>query len=229
LEFLDFAVSLDPTNVLIQEELSALTQLGIGQSAESTEKLRLRIATSGRSYVARLLLAEAASRRGDLAAAVNDYEVVLAELPSMTLALNNLAMLYTKSEPPRLTESLQLIDRAIAITPSVSEFHDSRGSILASLNRTEESVECYLQALSTSPQRVSTREKLIASYEQLGQKENVEIEKAKLIGVQQQLEEQRVKMQAALEQREQSMKPKVGAEQKAPAADDSSNDVNEPK
>jgi len=229
LEFLDFAVSLDPTNVLIQEELNGLAQLGIGQNAESTETLRLRIATSGTSYVARLLLAEAAFRRGDLAAAVNDYEVILAELPSMTLALNNLAMLYTKSEPSRLTESLQLIDRAIAITPSVSEFHDSRGSILASLNRTEESVECYLQALSTSPQRVSTREKLIASYEQLGQKENVEIEKAKLIGVQQQLEEQRVKMQAALEQREQSMKPKVGAEQKAPAADDSSNDVNEPK
>lgn len=208
LEFLDFAVSLDPTNVLIQEELNALAQLGIGQNAESTETLRFRIATSGTSYVARLLLANAAFRRGDLAAAVNDYEVILAELPSMTLALNNLAMLYTKSEPPRWSESLQLIDRAIAITPSVSEFHDLRGSILASLNRTEESVECYLQALSTSPQSVETREKLIASFEQLGQKENVEIERAKLIEVQRQLEEQRVKKQAALEQREKSMKPK---------------------
>ena len=206
LEFLDFAVSLDPTNVLIQEELSSLVQLGIGQNADSTETLRLRIATSGTSYIARLLLADAAFRRGDLAAAVNDYEVVLAELPSMTLALNKLAMLYTNSAPPRLTESLQLIDRAIAITPSVSEFHDSRGTILASLNRTEESVDCFLQVLSTSPQRVSTREKLIESYEKLGQKENVEIEKAKLIEVQLQLEEQRVKMQAALEQREQSMK-----------------------
>ena len=229
LEFLDFAVSLDPTNVLIQEELNALAQLGIGQNEESTEALRLRIATSGTSFIARLLLADAAFRGGDLAAAVNDYELILAELPSMTLALNNLAMLYTKSEPPRLTESLQLIDKAIAIAPGVSEFHDLRGSILASLNRTEESVECYLQTLSTSPQRVSTREKLIATYEQLGQKENVEIERAKLIEVQRQLEEQRVKMQAAVEQRKQSVKPKESTEQKTPAADDSSNNIDEPK
>jgi tetratricopeptide (TPR) repeat protein len=231
LEYLDVAVSLDPTNVLIQEDLEALGQIGIGQTEESIETLRNRIATSGTSYVARLLLAQAALRRGALDAASNDYEVILAELPRMTLALNNLAMLYTQTKPPRLNESLNLIDRAIAIAPAVSEFHDSRGNILVSLNRTEESVECYVQALSTSPLRVSTREKLIASYEQLGQTDQVETQRAKLVEVQKQIEEQRVKMQAVNEQRELSVKPKEPSEVNtpAPATDDSSKSVDEPK
>ena len=224
LEYLDVAVSLDPSNVLIQEELDALAQLGIGQTDESMETLRNRIATSGTSYVARMLLAQAALRRGDLDAASNEYEVILAELPKMALALNNLAMLYTQTKPPRLTESLQLIDRAIAVAPSVSEFHESRGSILAALNRTEESVECYLQSLSISPQRVSTREKLIASYEQLGQTDQADNQRAKLVDIQKQIEEQRVKMQADIEQRERSMKPKEPTEEKTTTTDDTSID-----
>ena len=229
MEFLDLAVSLDPSNVLIQEELNALSQLGIGQNEATTETLRLRIATSGTSYVARLLLADAALRRGDLAAASNDYEVILAALPGMTLALNNLAMLYTKTEPPRLTESLQLIDRAIASTPGVSEFHDSRGSVLELLNRTEESVECYLQALSMSPQRVSTLEKLITSYEKLGKADQVDIQRAKLAEVRQQIEEQRIKTQAAIDQREQAKQPSQPREDNTPEAGDSSDTVSKDK
>ena len=229
LEYLDVAVSLDPSNVLIQEELDALAQLGIGQTDESMETLRNRIATSGTSYVARMLLAQAALRRGDLDAASNDYEVILAELPSMALALNNLAMLYTQTKPPRLTESLQLIDRAIAVAPSVSEFHDSRGSILAALNRAEESVECYLQSLSISPQRVSTREKLIASYQQLGQADQADNQRAKLVDIQKQIEEQRVKMQADIEQRERSMKLKEPTEEKTTTTDDTSKSIDPPK
>ena len=224
LEYLDVAVSLDPANVLIQEELDALAQLGIGQTDETMETLRNRIATSGTSYVARMLLAQAALRRGDLDAASNEYEVILAELPKMALALNNLAMLYTQTKPPRLTESLQLIDRAIAVAPSVSEFHESRGSTLAALNRTEESVECYLQSLSISPQRVSTREKLIASYQQLGQADQADNQRAKLVDIQKQIEEQRVKMQADIEQRERSMKPKEPTEEKTTTTDDTSID-----
>ncbi len=222
LEYLDLAVSLDPTNVLIQEELNALAQLGIGQNELTNETLRLRIATSGTSYVARLLLADAALRRGDLAAATNDYEVILAALPQMSLVINNLAMVYTKLEPPRLTESLRLIDKAIAITPGVAEFLDSRGSILSLLNRTEEAVECYLQALATSPQRVVTREKLIASYDKLGQADQVEKQRAKLVEVRQQIEEQRIKMQAAMDQRDQSIQANQPLEVNNPNNGDSS-------
>ena len=184
LDFLDAAIALDPTNIEIQGDLSALAQLGIMKSDETIEALRVQIAIKGTSFVARLLLAESSFRRGNVASAINDYEVILAELPRMTLALNNLAMLFTKAVPPRLDESLELIDRAIGISPSESEFHDSRGDILAALERKSESIASYVLALETSPQRIRTREKLIALYEELSQTEQAQLHRDKLADIQ---------------------------------------------
>ena len=220
LEFLDLAIAIDPTNILIQEELSALAQLGISQNEATVEALRVRIATLGTSFVARLLLAESSFRRGELASAINDYEVVLAELPRMTLVLNNLAMLYTQAVPPRLDRSLELIDRAIEISPAVSEFHDSRGDVLAALKRKDDSVASYLVALSSSPQRIGTREKLIALYEELGQTEQAQIQRDLLAKVQQALEEQRSKTQAASGEKEPSMKPAEPTDELAPVQEE---------
>ena len=89
-------------------------------------------------------------------------------------------------------------------------------------------MECYLQSLSTSPQRVSTLEKLIASYEQLGQTDQADNQRAKLVDVQKQIEEQRVKMQADIEQRERSLKPKEPTEEMT-TTDDGSNGIVAPK
>lgn len=200
LEFLNVAIALDPTNIGIQEDLNALVQLGFTQNDETIDALRVQIATKGTSFVARMLLAESSFRRGDIASAINDYEVILAELPRMTLALNQLAILFTKTVPPRLDESLELIDRAISISPSVSEFHDSRGDILAELKRKEESIASYVLALEASPQRIQTREKLIALYEELSQTEQAQLHRDKLAEMQQLMEEQRAKMEGAVEQ-----------------------------
>lgn len=216
LEYLDMAIAIDPTNILIQEELSALAQMGISQNEATVEALRVRIATMGTSFVSRLLLAESSIRRGDLASAINDYEVVLAELPRMTLALNNLAMLYTQAVPPGLDRSLELIDRAIEISPAVSEFHDSRGDILAALKRKDDSVASYLVALSSSPQRIGTREKLIALFEELGQTEQAQMQRDLLTKVQQAMEEQRSKTQAASGEKKPSMNPSEPTDELAP-------------
>ena len=214
LDFLDTAIALDPTNIEIQGDLSTLAQLGIMKSDETIDSLRVQIATKGTSFVARLLLAESSFRRGNVASAINDYEVILAELPRMTLALNNLAMLFTKVVPPRLDESLELIDRAIGISPSVSEFHDSRGDILAALERKSESIASYVLALETSPQRIQTREKLIALYEELSQTEQARLHRDKLAEIQQALEEQRAKMKTGLEQQKQSVDPEKPIEER---------------
>jgi len=229
LEFLDLAIAIDPTNILIQEELSALAQLGISQNEATVESLRVRIATLGTSFVARLLLAESSFRRGELASAINDYEVVLAELPRMTLVLNNLAMLYTQAVPPRLDRSLELIDRAIEISPAVSEFHDSRGDILAALKRKDDSVASYLVALSSSPQRIGTREKLIALYEERGQTEQAQLQRDKLAEVQHALEEQRSKTQAASGQEIPSMQSEKPSDETTPVKEETTNVSSQPE
>lgn len=199
LEYLNAAIALDPTNISIQEELNALAQLGVGQNDGTVEKLRMQIAVQGTSFAARLLLAEASFRHDDISSAINDYEVVLAELPRMTLALNNLAMMFTKTVPARLDEALQLIDRAVAISPSVAEFYDSRGDILDALNRKADAVSSYLLALEKSPQRIPTREKLIGLYEMLSQSEQAQQQRDKLDEIQKAIALQSERMKAAQE------------------------------
>jgi tetratricopeptide (TPR) repeat protein len=207
LDFLNAAIAIDPTNILVQEELMLLSKLGIGQNETVIDSLRARIATMGTSYVARLLLAETAYSKGKLEDAINEYEVVLAELPRMTLALNNLAMLYTQLTPPKFDEAMKLIDRAIEATPKVAEFHDSRGDILVLQKRKEDAIESYLLALSSSPERVETREKLIALYADTEQKEKAELERGRLEIVKKALEELRSRAEQAAKQREQSVQP----------------------
>ena len=207
LDFLNAAIAIDPTNVFVREELMFFSQLGIGQNETVIDSLRARIATTGTSYVARLLLAETAYAKGKLDDAINEYEVVLAELPRMTLALNNLAMMYTQLNPPKFDEAMKLIDRAIEATPQVAEFHDSRGDILMLQKRKEDAIESYLLALSNSPERVETREKLIAVYDETEQKEKAELERGRLEIVKKALEEQRSRVEQAAKQREQSVQP----------------------
>lgn len=213
LDYLNAAIAIDPTNIFVQEEISLLSKLGIGGSDAIIDTLRARIATTGTSYVARLLLAETAFARGKLADAINEYEVVLAELPRMTLALNNLAMMYTQLTPPKISEAMALIDRAIETTPNVSEFHDSRGDILALDKKKEEAIECYVLALKLSPERVATREKLIAIYEALEQKENADTERGRLEIVRKALDEQRSRLEQAAKQRDPSAVPSALPEQ----------------
>jgi len=207
LEFLNAAIAIDPTNLEIQEELNVLSRLGIGQNDATMDALRVQIATSGTSFVARLLLAESSFRRGDMQSAINDYEVILAELPRMTVALNNLAMLYAQSKPPRNEEALALIDRAVAVSPGEAEFHDSRGDILEALKRSEDAIASYSLALSTAPLRVQTREKLIAALERSGQTELVQEQRIKLEEAKKTVEERLAKLDAIREQQSQSLTP----------------------
>jgi len=207
LDFLNASIAIDPTNITVQEELMILSKLGIGQNEATVDTLRARIATSGTSYVARLLLAETAYARGKLTEAINEYEVLLAELPRMTLALNNLAMMYTQLTPPKISEAMELIDRAIEAAPNVGEFYDSRGDILVLQKRKEDAIASYLLALGSSQERVETREKLIAIYEETGRKEEAEVERGRLELVRKALDEQRSRLEQAMNQNQQSVNP----------------------
>ena len=93
-----------------------------------------------------------------------------------------------------------MIDRAVAISPAVAEFHDSRGEILDALNRKADAVSSYLIALENAPQRIQTREKLIVLYEELSQTEQAQQQRDKLAEIQQAIDLQRERMKAAQEQ-----------------------------
>jgi tetratricopeptide (TPR) repeat protein len=161
LDFLNVAILADPTNLAIQEDLAILSVVSKEESEKLLEALRNQIATNGTSFAARLLIAEFEFRAGRVPIAVQQYEVLLAEIPNLTLALNNLAMMYTLIPSPKITEAIELIDRAIALSPTTAEFHDSRGDILVASNQKKEACDCYEKAIQLAPFRDATYEKLI--------------------------------------------------------------------
>lgn len=200
MDTLNAAIAADPTNVAIQSELSLLSQLGITSTQANRDELIKLIARQGASTTVRMLLAESAFGRGDYAAAINDYELVLADLPTMTIALNNLAMLYTKVDPPRLEKAKETIDRAIALSPDVAEFLDTQGDVAAAAGNAAAAIEAYIKALERGPERMQTRDKLIAIYEKENRAEEAQKQKEIRLQVENRIkamQEQMAKAQAA--------------------------------
>lgn len=226
MDTLNAAIAADPTNIAIQSELSLLSQLGIASTEANREELIRLIAREGASTTVRMLLAESAFGRGDYPAAINDYELVLADLPSMTIALNNLAMLYTKTEPPSLDKAKEMIDRAIALSPNVAEFLDTKGDVEAISGNANGAIEAYIKALERSPERMQTRDKLIAIYEKENRTEEAQKQKELRIQVENRIkaiQEQIAKAQEAnLEASKQIPTPKPSSEATQPANTDPS-------
>jgi tetratricopeptide (TPR) repeat protein len=125
----------------------------------------------------------------------------------MSIVRNNLAMLFATATPPRLTEAMGQIDQAIEISPGYPEFLDSRGDILALLEREPEAVESYLAALEKAPFRIQTHQKAIVLMEELGQLEQAEAQRGKLAEAQKAIERQQEEMKAAAEQQKKSPQP----------------------
>jgi tetratricopeptide (TPR) repeat protein len=115
----------------------------------------------------------------------------------MTLALNNLGMIYTLMETPRLDEAVAMVAKAIEVSPTVAEFRDSQGDILVACNRKADAVVSYDAAIKLGPEREGTRKKLIALLEELDQTERASEERETLAKLQKVLEERRIKMQEA--------------------------------
>ncbi len=197
LEYLNFAIALDPTNVAIREELDMLSQMGIGQNDSTLKALRDQIAINGTSYISRIILAESSLRSRDFPSAVNQYEVLLAELPNMTLAINNLAMIYTFLEVPRNDEALKIIDRAIEISPDFAELHDTRAEVLIASGRKSDAIASFEDALKRDPEREKTRVKLIALLDELGNLEQAQQQRDQLVQLRNKIQQRQEQLRAA--------------------------------
>jgi tetratricopeptide (TPR) repeat protein len=209
LELLNVAMVADPTNLAVQQELNYLSKLGVGQTEETMEGLRTQIAMNGTSFAARMIIAQSAHQKGDFETAANQYEVILAELPNMTLVLNNLAMLYAMIEPQKPEEALSMIDRAIVVSPNIPEFFDTRGEVMTRINRKPEAVESFKKALEMNPEKLKTREKLISLYDELGQEKEAASEREKLEQFTKIVAEKMEKLQAAQQRQQQLQKQNI--------------------
>jgi predicted Zn-dependent protease len=188
IDFLNAAIIADPTNLEIQSELSILRDLGISNGEANLNKLRSLIAQKGASHTARLLLAEAGFMNQEYANSLAHYEVVLSDLPNMVIALNNAAMLCLKIDTPNLDQARDYISRALVASPGLSELLDSQGDVESAAKNFDQAKESYLAALKSSPERLSTRQKLISLFVAIGNEEEAQKQRDILKIVQERLQ-----------------------------------------
>ena len=188
IDFLNAAIVADPTNFEIQTELGILVDLGITRGEANLKNLRSLIAQKGASYTARLLLAEAGLTNQEYENSLAHYEVVLSDLPTMVIALNNAAMICIKMETPNLDQARDYISKAIVASPGLSELLDSQGDIESAAKSFDKAIESYLAALNRRPERVTTRQKLIDLYIANGQDDEAQKQRDILKMVQERLQ-----------------------------------------
>jgi len=210
IDFLNAAIVADPTNLDIQSELAILRELGISRGEANLRNLRTLIAQKGASHTARLLLAEAGLMNQEYANSLAHYEVVLSDLPNMVIALNNAAMICIKIDNPNLDRARGYISRALAVAPGSSELLDSQGDIEAAAKNFDKAKESYIEALTKSPERLTTREKLVSIYVDAGNEEEAQKQREMLKLVQERLR--------AIQQQSQLSKKTDAAESTTPPA-----------
>lgn len=86
---------------------------------------------------------------GDLATARALYQEVLERQPEQPDALHLLGVL--RDQQGAHAEAVDLISRAIAISPGEASFHGNRGTALLALQRDDEAEESYRKALELDP------------------------------------------------------------------------------
>lgn len=169
LALLNSALMVDPANPKVGEEIAQLINADASyiRNDEILDRLRTQLADGNATAITHLLLANAYQVRGLSNKAISHWELCLAQNPNQVLALNNLSVALTRTETPQIERSIELIERALKIAGNDPELLDSHGTILLAANRPHEAIAAMEKAIAVDPERISTREKLVAAYEKV--------------------------------------------------------------
>ena len=140
-------VRLDPDNA----DLRGMLGEHLGQSGDwngAMEQFGKAIVAEPTSVYPRIKRGLAYVRQGQAARAEADFAFVRAEAEKDALALNS--MCWDKATANLALESaLGDCDRALALDPEMSAYHDSRGLVLLRLGRIDDSIAAYDRALKS--------------------------------------------------------------------------------
>jgi putative PEP-CTERM system TPR-repeat lipoprotein len=119
-----------------------------GRPAEAHERVETWLKTHPADTGARLYLASAALESKQYRLAISQYEAIIAQVPTHTVALNDLAWSYQQEGDPR---ALAIAERAMASAPDNAAVLDTLGSILSGQGDTARAVTVLHKAVTLAP------------------------------------------------------------------------------
>jgi predicted TPR repeat methyltransferase len=142
------ALRLSPGNPAILTNL-AVALLQQGHRLDARSFAADAVAANPRSVEALLVLADCRTHAGELAAALADYDRIIALEPRIAEAHNNRGLVLHRLARP--AEALASCEQAIALSPGLSDAHVNRGNALSVLGRRDDALGAYDQGLALNP------------------------------------------------------------------------------
>ncbi|MGD9854529.1 MAG: hypothetical protein AB7U20_06210 [Planctomycetaceae bacterium] len=118
--------------------------------------------------VCHLLLGTMLGQSGKLEEGIGHLRAALQVFPENPVVLNNLAWYLTQTDPPALEEALELAELAFQKAPRVLEIRETRGQILAKLQRPQDALPDLEAALQMRIVDATLHQTLAEVYKQLG-------------------------------------------------------------
>jgi predicted Zn-dependent protease len=149
---------------------SLYTQAGRGREGVEAARKALELAPAGQQQYANaalLTLASAQERAGDTKGSEESLRRVLDKDPDNATALNNLGYFLVERNE-RLTEALEMIQRAVRAEPTNSSFLDSLGWAYFKLGKLDEAERQLKEAARLDPTSSTTQEHLGDVYQKQG-------------------------------------------------------------
>lgn len=173
------AADSDPLNPNISTEIAGLQSLKIRNSEEKGQEekelmkklvavLRQQRELGISSASAHILIAEGLFTDGNINGAIKNLELALIRDPKNIGVMNNLAFCLAKESDSNVPRSLELLNRALALTPGNAEVIDTFGDVLLIAKRYKEAIAKFELAIRFDNSRNNTREKLVRTFRLIG-------------------------------------------------------------
>jgi tetratricopeptide (TPR) repeat protein len=152
------AVEFDDSNPMYIRSLMDILPMDRPNASDLRAGLDKAIAQNNSPMVLQIFLGTDSLLKKDTSEAARRYAVARALNPDCPRLLNNMAWTMANTSPERLSLSLNLINEAISQAPDQLRFLDTRGQILAKLERWQEAMSDLKSAAKVLPDNKDLQE-----------------------------------------------------------------------
>jgi tetratricopeptide (TPR) repeat protein len=132
------------------------------------ERIEEALAEGKAPAIVHLVLGTNAAQEGNMALAKMHLEQAYRLEPQASVVLNNLAWVLARQDPPQYEEALMLASEALDRSPNNAEIRETRGQILARMERWSEALVDLELALGKMPDNAALHKTVAEAYSKLG-------------------------------------------------------------